>query len=136
MPKFGTKNALFGYFWAGTRKHYCHILNQQSRICLIETFYEIIKMRKFVTKNALLVHFWARFYKFVVIFEINTLTIRSSFSKVRGLLFLKVRVRVQVRVRFINYAVFHWKCTFLRLEHFVLLCNFPINSVLLVVVRM
>ena len=81
MPKFGTKNALFGYFWAGTRKHYCHILNQQSRICLIETFYEIIKMRKFVTKNALLVHFWARFYKFVVIFEINTLTIRSSFSK-------------------------------------------------------
>ena len=81
MPKFGTKNALFGYFWAGIWKHYCHILNQQSRICLTETFHEIIKMRKFVTKNALLVYFWARFYKFVVIFEVNTLTIRSTFAK-------------------------------------------------------
>ena len=25
MPKFGTKNALFGYFWAKTLKRYCHI---------------------------------------------------------------------------------------------------------------
>ena len=25
MPKFGTKNTLFGYFWAGNFKKYCHI---------------------------------------------------------------------------------------------------------------
>ena len=24
MPKFGTKNALFRYFWAGILKQYCH----------------------------------------------------------------------------------------------------------------
>ena len=25
LPKFGTKNALFGYFWARILKSYCHI---------------------------------------------------------------------------------------------------------------
>ena len=25
MPKFGSKNALFGYFWARILKRYCHI---------------------------------------------------------------------------------------------------------------
>ena len=25
IPKLGTKNALFGYFWAGILKNYCHI---------------------------------------------------------------------------------------------------------------
>ena len=25
MPKFGTKNALFGYFWTTSLKNYCHI---------------------------------------------------------------------------------------------------------------
>ena len=28
MPKFGTKNALFGYFWTRIFKNYCHIWNQ------------------------------------------------------------------------------------------------------------
>ena len=32
--KFGTKNALFGYFWAGIWKWYCHIWNQHPPICL------------------------------------------------------------------------------------------------------
>ena len=26
MSKFGTKNALFGHFWVGILKEYCHIL--------------------------------------------------------------------------------------------------------------
>ena len=49
---FLIQNALFGYFWAGILKNYCHILNQQSRICLIAKFCEETKMTKFRTKNA------------------------------------------------------------------------------------
>ena len=33
MSKFGTKNVLFGYFWARTLKNYCHIWNKHPRIC-------------------------------------------------------------------------------------------------------
>ena len=40
MPKIGTKSALFGYFWARTLKHYCHIWNQHLQIGLIAKFYE------------------------------------------------------------------------------------------------
>ena len=32
IPKFETKNALFGYFWARILKNYCHILNQHPQI--------------------------------------------------------------------------------------------------------
>ena len=35
MPKFGTKNALFWYFWTGIWRWYCRIWNQHLRICLI-----------------------------------------------------------------------------------------------------
>ena len=42
MPKFETKNALFGYFWARIKKKYCHILNQHPRFCLFAKFREII----------------------------------------------------------------------------------------------
>ena len=38
MPKTAFKNALFGCFWAGTLKHYCHILNQRLLICLTAKF--------------------------------------------------------------------------------------------------
>ena len=30
FPKFGTKNALFWYFWFRTLKNYCHISNQYT----------------------------------------------------------------------------------------------------------
>ena len=40
MPKFGTKSALFGYFWAKILKYYCHIRNQRLRISLIAKFCE------------------------------------------------------------------------------------------------
>ena len=39
MPKFGTKNASFGYFWGGIWKQYCHIWNQHPRIFLIAKFH-------------------------------------------------------------------------------------------------
>ena len=60
MPYFGTKNALFGYFWPrmpylSIFKHYCQIWNQHSR--------EIIKMPKLRTKSALFGYFQARILK-------------------------------------------------------------------------
>ena len=51
MLKFGIKNALFGYFWAGILENYRHILNQHLRICLNQKFCEETKMPKFGTKN-------------------------------------------------------------------------------------
>ena len=60
MPKFGTKNALFGYFYARVLENYCHIWNQHFRYCLIPTFCEETKMLKFGTKNALFEYFWPK----------------------------------------------------------------------------
>ena len=40
MPKFGTKNALFGCSWGRILKNYCHIWNQHLRISVIAKFYE------------------------------------------------------------------------------------------------
>ena len=82
-PKFGIKNALFGYFWARISKNYCHIWNQLPRICLIAKFLRKAKMPKCGIKNALFGYFWPKisylgilgrnFEKTIVIFEISTL---------------------------------------------------------------
>ena len=64
MPKFGSKNALFGYFWTRIWKHYCHIENQHPRICLIAKF--CIKNQKCLnlgTKGSFLGYSWARIFK-------------------------------------------------------------------------
>ena len=58
MPKFGTKNALFAYFWAKIFKNYCHIWNQHPQICLLAKFSEKTKTPRFGTKNAWFGHFW------------------------------------------------------------------------------
>ena len=60
MPKFATKDVLFGYFWAKILENYCHISNQHLRICLIPKFCEETKMLKFGTKNALFEYFFTR----------------------------------------------------------------------------
>ena len=60
MPKCGTRNAWFGYFWAGTWKQYCHIWNQHPWICLIAKFRGKTKMPKFRTKNDLFGYFWPK----------------------------------------------------------------------------
>ena len=64
MPNFGTKNALFGYFWTGILKNFCgyfwtgilknfcHLLIQQPRICLIAKFCAKTKILIVGTKNA------------------------------------------------------------------------------------
>ena len=73
MPKFGTQNALFGYFWARIKKNYCQIWNQHPRIRLTAKFSEKIKMPEFGTKIPYLGIFGLVFQKTIVIFEINTL---------------------------------------------------------------
>ena len=63
MAKFGTQNTLWGYFWTGVWKQYCHIFNQHPLICLVAKFREIMKMPKFRTKNASCGYFWATILK-------------------------------------------------------------------------
>ena len=53
IPKFGTKNALFGKFWTGFCKRYCHVGNQRPWFCLTAKFREIRKIPKFGPKNVL-----------------------------------------------------------------------------------
>ena len=56
MPKFGTKNALFGYFGAGILKKTIVIFE----ISTLEFFFhKKMNMSKSGTKNALLGYFWA-----------------------------------------------------------------------------
>ena len=68
MPKFGTKNALFGYFWATILKNYCLIWSQHPRNGLFAKFCEIMKMAKFVTRNTFLGYFWARTFKKLLLY--------------------------------------------------------------------
>ena len=60
MPKFGTKDSLFGYFWARILESYSHIWNQHLLICLIAKFWEETKMLKFGIKNDLFEYFWPK----------------------------------------------------------------------------
>ena len=57
MPKFGTKSALFLYFWARILPNYCHIRNQHLRISVTAKFCEETKMPKFGIKIALFGYF-------------------------------------------------------------------------------
>ena len=63
MPKFATKKALFASFWTQIWKQYCHIWDQHSRICLIETFLGKVKMPTFLAKNAVLDIFFVTILK-------------------------------------------------------------------------
>ena len=90
MSKFGTKNVLFGYFWATILNNYCHIWNQHLRISVIAKFCEETKLPKYGIKNALFGYFWQKcliwvflgkiFRKAIVIFKISTL----KFVKLRN----------------------------------------------------
>ena len=80
MPKFGTKSALFGYFWA---RIFENIWNQQLRLCLVANFCEETKIPKFATKTAILGYFDQKclilvflgknFKKTIARFQVNTL---------------------------------------------------------------
>ena len=64
MPKFWTKNALFGYFWATVLRNYCRIWNQHPQICLFaKNFVKKTKIPKCGIKNALVGYFGARIIK-------------------------------------------------------------------------
>ena len=78
IPKFGTKNALFGYFGAGISKNYCHISNQLPRIC--RSCCKILRKNKnsqalgiFDPKCLFEIFLGKNFKKTIVIFEISTL---------------------------------------------------------------
>ena len=61
--KFGTRPVLFGYFWTGIWKQYCHIWKHHTRICLAAKLREKTKMPKFGTPNVLFGYFWDRISK-------------------------------------------------------------------------
>ena len=63
IPKFGTKNAWFGYFWARIWKQFCHIWNPHPQICLFAKFHKKTKMPNFGTKNAWFGYFGAGVWK-------------------------------------------------------------------------
>ena len=63
IPKLGTKNSLFEYFWARILKNYYHIWNQHHRVSVIAKFREETKMTNFGTKSALFGYFWVRVLK-------------------------------------------------------------------------
>ena len=68
MPKFGTKNAIFCYFWLKMhylsifrktfKKNHCPIWNQHPQICLLQNFHEKTKIPNFEIKNAWFIYFW------------------------------------------------------------------------------
>ena len=70
IPKFGSKNALFGYFWAKILKNCYHIWNQHLRICLVAKFYKKTKIPKFGTKNAVFGFFWPKMF-YLDIFQLE-----------------------------------------------------------------
>ena len=59
---FGTKYALFQYFWNKILKNCCHIWNQHLHICLTAKFYEKTKIPKLATTNALFGYFWSKMH--------------------------------------------------------------------------
>ena len=63
MPKFGTKNVWFGYFWTGIWKGYSHIWYKDPPICLMATFSEKAEMPKLGTKMPYLGIFVQEFEK-------------------------------------------------------------------------
>ena len=51
VPKFGTKNAWFVYFWTGIWKYYYHIWNVRPQNCVVAKFGAKLKIFQFGTKN-------------------------------------------------------------------------------------
>ena len=117
MSKFGTKNALFGYFWARiSKKLLPYLKSAPSNL----SNYKISRKKQKCLNLGPKMPFWGifglEFQKTILIFEISTpkfaknksLThtinfgIDSAYLKVRCPPFRKVQVRV--RVRFIKYA--------------------------------
>ena len=60
MPKFGTKNAFFGYFWARILKKLLYYRKSAPLNCLIAKFPGKAKIPTFGTKNALFGYFWTK----------------------------------------------------------------------------
>ena len=106
MPKFCTKNALFGLIGAKVffKKNCCHICNQHPKSCLIVRFGKKIKRPKFGTKNAFLGYFWPKttclgifeleFENNIAVFEICVLEFVLLQSLVQNYKSLKVGPKI------------------------------------------
>ena len=83
MPKFGTKNDSFGYFWARTLKNYCQFEISSFELVWLQN---LVKKQKCLTlrpklpflgildqKYLISVFLGKNFEKTIVIFEISTL---------------------------------------------------------------
>ena len=117
FPKFGAKNTLFGYFGVRILRNYCHIEISTLKFVKLRNFRKKQKYLNFVKKWKCLnlgpkmldsgifaLEFKNSNLKFVISESLThamNFGIGSAFLKVRGLLFLKVRVWV----RSINYAM-------------------------------
>ena len=66
----GPKAHYLDIFWARILENYCHILNQDFRICLIRKSGEETKILKFGPKNALFGYFWQKFKNTKFIYQI------------------------------------------------------------------
>ena len=74
MPKFGTKNALFGYFWARIKKKTIVIFEIRTlEFFNLQNFAKKQKCLNLGPKMPYLGIFGLEFQKTIVIFEISTL---------------------------------------------------------------
>ena len=74
LPKFGTKNLLFGYFWCRILKNCCRIWNQHHQISQITKFLEKrTKCLNLGPKIAYLGFFRPEFWKYIIVFDTRTL---------------------------------------------------------------
>ena len=74
MPKNGSKNELFGYFWARILKHCFHVCNLHYQICLTENFRKKTqKSLNFVPNMTCFVNFALEFYDTIFIFQFRKL---------------------------------------------------------------
>ena len=71
MPKFGTKNALYGYFWARILKNYCHNCSAPSNLSNCQILRK--KGLNFGQKMPDWGIFGLEFQNYVVMFEICNL---------------------------------------------------------------
>ena len=58
MQNFGTKWALYVFFWTRSVKYYCHISNYHLQISVIPKFREETKMLKFGNKRTRFGYIW------------------------------------------------------------------------------
>ena len=94
MPKFGTKNALFGYFRAKSLKNYCQVSYQHLKLVKLQNFWKKTKLPLIRTKNALFGYFLDRILKAILVFESSTLKLFKLQNFTKKLKYLNLRPKI------------------------------------------